>query len=497
MNFPRGAGLLLHVSSLPGRYVIGDFGSGCQRLLEWMKDAGLRYWQILPLVPPSAGNSPYSSASAMALNPAFMSLDHLVQQGWLSRVEADTCVVPERSAVDFAQVAQLKLPIVRRAAERYAADPRTLAARMQFTLAQPWISDVALFFALKDEHQGLPWWKWPKALRDRDVATLADACVRLAVPIARYTSEQLLLQKQWNEVHALARANGVSIIGDLPIYVDGDSADVWANRSQFQLDAEGNAIEVAGVPPDYFSEVGQLWGNPLYDWAAQAREKHAWWVQRLARAFALCDVVRIDHFRGFADYWSVPRGAPDARPGKWNPGPGRKLFDDVTQALGPLKIIAEDLGIIDDRVVELREALAMPGMRVLQFAWGENAKNPFLPHRHDDHSVVYTGTHDNDTTLGFWMQASEKIRDHVRRYISSDGHDVVYDFIRMALSSPARVAVIPLQDVLALPSDARMNTPSVAEGNWAWRAPSDGFQYAFARRLREMNELYDRCETLS
>lgn len=492
LSLPRGSGLLLHPTSLPGRYMVGDFG-GTKELFAFFSDAGLRYWQILPLCPPSAGNSPYSSASALGLNPVLASLDSFVDQGLLTRQEADTCVRPQQHRVDYQDVVSQKLPLVLLAAKRFAADASTLKARTEFALQHPWAGELALFFALKHAQAGQPWWKWPVEWRDRQEAALADASERHVHDIAQHLSLQLLLQQQWQQVQRDARAHKVNIVGDLPIYVDGDSADVWANRQQFQLDGQGQPKQVAGVPPDYFSELGQLWGNPLYNWQHHQADGHAWWIKRLQRAFSLFDVVRIDHFRGFADYWSVPVGSPDARPGKWNPGPGRALFDDVEKALGSLAIIAEDLGIIDDKVTALREALLMPGMRVLQFAFGEDGSNPFLPHHHERNTVVYTGTHDNDTTLGFWRNTSERVRDHVRRYIASDGHDIVYDFIRMALASPAHLAVIPLQDVLAQDSTHRMNVPSVAEGNWSYRAPSDAFQHGVARRLREMNELYGRC----
>ncbi|MEZ4474526.1 MAG: 4-alpha-glucanotransferase [bacterium] len=375
------------------------------------------------------------------------------------------------------------------AADRFLAGSH--AALDDFRGQHPWLADAALFRALHDAHHGLPWWTWPAALRDRDPKALARAVDENRLQIQRFEAIQYFFDRQWAALRAACADRGVGFIGDLPIYVDADSADVWAHRHLFEVDAAGQRTRVAGVPPDGFSATGQLWGNPLYRWQASAAEDHAWWRARLGRALGLTDRVRIDHFRAFSAYWAVPADAPDARTGAWEPGPGQAFFDRMSQAFGPeLPVIAEDLGVIDDGVKALLASSGLPGMHVLQFAFGGEADNWYLPHNHRKNGVVYPGTHDNDTTLGWWLAAEPHVQDHVRRYFGVSGHDLVWDVIRAALASVCDTAILAAQDTLALDGSARMNTPAQGLGNWSWRLWPG--QLGDAGRLRDLNGLYGR-----
>lgn len=485
--FRRRAGVLLHPTSLPGPHGVGGLGHEARRFVDWLAQAGLSIWQVLPLVPPGAGDSPYSSPSAFAGNPLLIDLPTLVQEGLLTPEEAaDT--VPASVRVDFGAVRAFKLARLERATARLSQ-----ADLEQFRAESPWVEAYALFEAQSRARNGEPWWLWPADLR----VYAPDAVARLRetrrAEIDRVVGEQLLFDRQWRALRAYAGARGVKLMGDMPIYVDANSADVWSNQARFVLDADGGRPVVSGVPPDAFSETGQLWGNPLYDWPGMAAEGYAWWVARVQRVLALTDFVRIDHFRAFAAYWEVPGDAPDARGGRWVEGPGMGLFDALRAALGALPIVAEDLGVIDDPVRHLLAATGLPGMKVLQFAFGEDARNPYLPHRHTPNSVVYTGTHDNETTLGWWQGAPENVRDHVRRYYGISGNDVVWDLVRSALASVACFAIVPMQDLLELDNRARMNTPSVAEGNWGWRLRPGDLTDGVAARVRALSTLYGRA----
>ncbi len=482
----RLSGILLHPTSLPGPHGIGSLGVSVDRFAAWLNAAGVRCWQVLPLVPPGAGDSPYSSWSAFAGSPWLLDLELLRADGLLDTVPAFEDLDPGR--VDFPAMRAFKQPLLDAAADRLRATQGVEAYRA----AHPWIADAALYAALKRHHEDRPWWEWPAALRDRDAKALASARRSLAVPIERTIALQHLFERQWRRVREVCARSDVRILGDLPIYVDWDSADVWAHRDLFVLDDTGHPTEVSGVPPDAFSDTGQLWGNPLYRWDLMAEGGYAWWIERMRRALSLHDRVRVDHFRAFAAYWAVPAGADDARGGRWVPGPGIALFDALRSALGDLPVVAEDLGIIDAGVHELLAATGLPGMRVLQFAFGGHARDIHLPHNHVPNSVAYTGTHDNDTTLGWWRSTSDHVRDHVRRYFGVDGHDLVWDLVRAALGSVAETAVIPMQDVLCLGSEARMNTPAVCDGNWGWRLRGDQLDGADTARLRHLNELYAR-----
>ncbi len=489
---PRTAGVLLHPTSLPGPHGVGELGAEALRFIDWLADAGIRRWQVLPLVPPGAGHSPYATPAALALDPRVIDVRELVQDGLLDALPAPPELGRDRAA--FAASAAFKTPLLHAATTRLLGDPsHPLAAPLAaFRDRSDWLAEAALFLALHAAHGGAPWWSWPAPLRDRDPAALATAARDHAAAVDHHAALQFLVARQWDRVRAYAHARGVSVIGDLPIYVDRDSVDVWAARDQFQLHPDGSPRVVAGVPPDYFSESGQLWGNPLYDWARMADDGYAFWRRRLRRTFEQVDVVRIDHFRAFAAYWEVPAGAPDARGGRWVAGPGPAFFEAMKATLGDAPIIAEDLGIVGPEVHALLDAVGFPGMRVLHFAFGGGADNAYLPHHHIENSVVYTGTHDNDTTVGWWQSAPAPVRDHVRRYLRTDGSDIADVLCRAALGSVARTAILPLQDVLGLAGDARMNVPGQADGNWGWRVRADAFNAATSQRLRELVALYDR-----
>ncbi len=494
-TFPRAAGVLLHPTSLPGRYGVGDLGSGARAFVDWLHEARIGCWQVLPLVPPGPGGSPYASTSAFGGSSMLMDLDDLVVRGLLERADIDSAGGGEAFSLDRVELARVvpwKHALVRRAAARFARGHKRDALEA-YKDANRWVEDLALFTALKDAHGGKRWLDWDAGVREHEAAAIADARRRFAAEIDVVVAEQLLFDEQWRALHAYCKERGVRVIGDVPFYVDLDSADVWSNRAQFLLKPDGTPLGVAGVPPDAFTELGQLWGNPLYDWKRMKGEGHAWWVERLRRVLSLCDVVRIDHFRAFAAYWAVPFGATDARGGQWVKGPGMAVFRDLEAALGPLPVILEDLGVITPDVIALREEAGLPGMKVLQFAWEEGAEGAYLPHNHVPNGVVYTGTHDNDTSLGFWLSAPEHVRDHIRRYLCIDGHDFVWDFIRSAFASVAHTAIVPMQDVLCLDTGARMNTPGVAEGNWGWRVRHEAFNAGTAERLRSLAELYGRA----
>ncbi len=495
-RFDRRGGLLVHPTSLPGPHGAGDLGPATLRFLDWLQSTGLRAWQVLPLVPPGAGDSPYSSWSAFAGSPWLIDLFDLRDLGLLDDGDVEGGPAGDPDRVDFGAMQAFKAPRLQKAADRLrAAGPRHRLADdfATFRAAEAgWLEDTALFWAIKQQQGGAAWWTWPVGLRDRAPKALAEARAALDDTVERTVVLQFLFQRQWDRVRAACAQRELVIIGDLPIYVDADSADVWAHRRLFALDAQGQRTEVAGVPPDAFSATGQLWGNPLYRWDVMAKDGYRWWVERLRRALSLHDRVRIDHFRAFANYWAVPADAEDAQGGRWVDGPGVDFFAAMRDALGALPILAEDLGLIDQPVRDLLEAVGLPGMKVLQFAFGGEADNEYLPHHHVPHSVVYTGTHDNDTTLGWWLAAPPHVQDHVRHYFGISGHDLVWDFVRACLASVADTAVVPLQDVLCLDGAARMNTPAVAGGNWSWRARPDAFREDIAGRVKMLVGLYDR-----
>ncbi len=492
----RSSGLLLHPTSLPGPYGIGDLGPQARAFAEALARAGCTFWQVLPLGPTGYGDSPYQTFSAFAGNPYLLSPDDLLADGLLLPADlADAPPFPQ-GRVDYGAVIPWKRAWLRRAFHRFREGrfPRLEAELAAFQQAQQaWLDDFALFMALKEAHSGAPWTAWPEPLRTREPRALAQSRTRLADAVAQVVFEQFLFFRQWQALRKAAAAHGVRFIGDAPIFVAHDSADVWAHPELFCLDEHGQPTVVAGVPPDYFSATGQRWGNPLYCWEAHRQRGYAWWLARLRTLLGLVDVVRLDHFRGFAAYWEVPAEAPTAETGRWVPGPGAEFFAAVRDTLGDPPLIAEDLGVITPDVVALREQFGFPGMKVLVFAFDSGPQNPFLPHNYaSPNFVVYTGTHDNDTAVGWWQErASEDERDFARRYLAVDGRDIAWDLIRAAWRSVAKWAIAPVQDVLGLGNEARMNYPGRMGGNWAWRMTAPLPEDAVGR-LAEFNAVYGR-----
>lgn len=489
----RAAGVLFHPTSLPGPHGIGTLGRAAFTWVDFLVGAGQKWWQILPLGPTGYGDSPYQCFSALAGNPYLVDLEAVRDDGLLTAAELAVSFPVDH--VDFGPVIEFKNKALARAWERFGASARpVLRAEFEaFTAAEAgWLDDFALFMALKDSNGGVSWQEWEAPLRLRDAAALAQSRAALRSAIGLHQFRQFLFFRQWRAVKRYANERGVHLIGDVPIFVSIDSADVWARPELFQLDDARRPIAVAGVPPDYFSATGQLWGNPLYDWEAVAADNYAWWIDRLRATLAQVDLIRIDHFRGFEAYWRIPAGNPTAEFGVWTPGPGRALFDQLRATLGDLPLIAEDLGVITPGVDGLRQAAALPGMRVLQFAFGGATEDRFLPHMYEHDTVVYTGTHDNDTTRGWYEHITEAERDRVRRYLACDGRDVAWDMIRAAWMSVADLAVAPLQDVLDLGSPARMNTPGQPAGNWSWRLLPDQLQPWHRDRLGDLTAIYAR-----
>jgi len=495
MRFPRSSGSLLHPTSLPGPYGIGDLGAEALRFVDWLSLSGQQVWQVLPLGPTGYGDSPYQCFSAFAGNPYLVSPDRLVEDGLLSATEAAAHPVFPDSVVDYGPVISWKQALLARAASAFVANPsHPLQAEFSaWCRAQSWLEDYALFMALKDAHGGASWDTWPKALRAREPKALADAKANLASGLHAHQFAQWCFDRQWQSVREYAHSRGIELLGDAPIFVSYDSADVWVRPDLFHLDAAGRPTVVAGVPPDYFSETGQLWGNPLYHWDQLAKEDFAWWAERLRAALRQVDRIRLDHFIGFTRYWEIPAGAPDARHGQWRKGPGPALFEALERRLGKLPLVAEDLGEISAEVVALRDRFEFPGMRILQFGF-TGPENPFLPHQHVPNALVYSGTHDNDTALGWWETAPEVERDFARRYLGVDGHDFAWDLIRAGMMSVADGFIAPIPDLLSLGGEARMNLPGRAAGNWGWRLASGALTPELAARWRALAVLYSRCQ---
>ena len=495
----RGAGVLLHPTCLPGTQGCGVFDEHAVHFLDFLQAAGMKYWQVCPLGPTGYGDSPYQCFSAFAGNPNLVDLAALVRFGLLKPEELQPLAALPADRVDYGALYHLKPGYLRSASARFARQRPALPYGdfAEFCRQHaPWLDDYAYFRALKDHFSGMAWWEWPAEARDHRLAAKSPLRAKLAHERTAYQFGQYLFFGQWAQVRAAAQARGVEIIGDLPIFVAADSADAWAHPALFELDPRTfRPLAVAGVPPDYFSADGQLWGNPLYRWAAHQADGYAWWLARIRASFELCDVVRIDHFRGFDAYWRIPVPAQTARVGEWTPGPGLDLFRAIHAAFPSARIIAEDLGVLTDSVVSLRDDSGLPGMAVLQFAWGSDAGNGYLPHNVTANAVIYPGTHDNDTTLGWYQGATETERNYVRRYLRVSGADVPWDFIRASYASVARLAVISLPDILSLGAAARFNTPSKAEGNWQWRFRADTLARlvpATAAYLRELAELCGR-----
>jgi len=495
MTFNRSSGILLHPTSLPGPNGIGELGPAAYRWIDFLADAGCRYWQILPLGPTSYGDSPYQCFSAFAGNPYLVSFERLLEEGLL--VPADMQDRPEfdPERVDFGVIYQWKLAVLDKAYERFAAGSFDMLEE-KFAAFQEehehWLPDFALFMALKDAHGGKPWTDWSAALRGREKRVLTRANKAHAPNVAKHAFRQFLFFQHWIDVRTYAHSKGVQIIGDAPIFVAMDSADVWANPERFYLDDSGQPTVVAGVPPDYFSETGQLWGNPLYRWDLHKENGYSWWLNRLSMVLSTVDIVRLDHFRGFYDYWEIPADAETAVNGEWKKGPAEDFFKAVEDHFGSLPIIAEDLGELSPGVYKLRDKLGLPGMKILVFAFTDDESNLFMPHNHTENNVVYTGTHDNDTVLGWWNRVEEREREFARRYLNTTGDDISWDIIRAAWESVCFFALAPMQDFLALDNRARMNYPGVPSGNWQWRMQEDALTDELKAKIRTLNEKTNR-----
>jgi 4-alpha-glucanotransferase len=490
----RASGILLHPTSLPGPGV-GDLGEQAFRFVDWLADAGQSLWQVLPLVAVNEGGSPYNALSAFAGNPLLIGPAELHLHGLLP---AEAAAAPELDAegLDFHAALRWKEDVVR-AAYALLADDEELRADFRAYREEEaaWLDDYALFRALRDAHDGRSWSDWPEPLRERHPNALEAARHQLFVQIERHAYAQYLFDLQWSAVRRYAHSRSIRVVGDVPIFVAYDSADVWANPELFELDEGLRPTVVSGVPPDYFSATGQRWGNPLYRWDVLEKTGYRWWIARFRRTLEMVDVVRVDHFRGFESYWEVPAHEETAMHGAWRAGPGRKLFDAVRQELGGLPLIAEDLGIITEEVEALRDDLELPGMRVLQFAFGgDDPENPHLPRNYVHNAVAYTGTHDNDTVLGWYADAGGEARRAVDA-LTGGGGEMHWRLIETVLQSNAGWAIVPLQDVLGLGGQARMNTPGVPEGNWAWRLRDGALTPRLAARLAELVRKTGRVST--
>jgi 4-alpha-glucanotransferase len=525
MTFKRSSGILLHPTSLPGPYGIGDIGPQAYRFIDWLSSARCRLWQVLPLGPTGYGDSPYQCFSAFAGNPYLISPEALVEDGFLTQDDlADKPDFPA-SRVDFGLLIPWKLSLLQKAFARFQSNPST-SVSTTFRQAQrsgsaqrlgmgseslrqafdyfcaeqaAWLDDFSLFMALKEFYGGGAWSGWPEPVQRRDKSALEKARKELSHSIIRYSFYQFLFFRQWNHLRTYAKDRGIQIIGDLPIFVAYDSVDVWSHPELFYLDEQGNPTVVAGVPPDNFSVTGQLWGNPLYNWGVHKQEGYKWWLARVRAALQSVDILRVDHFRGFAGYYEIPAGDKTAENGHWVPGPGQDFFRAVDNNLGDglitpgtgLPIIAEDLGLITPDVIELLETFNLPGMKVLQFGF-TSPDNSFLPHNYESNCVAYTGTHDNNTALGWLANADKNERKFALHYLRSNGREFSWDLIRAVWSSVAVMSITPMQDVLSLGEEARMNYPSRLGGNWVWRMEEGHLSNTLAEKLKELNFLYSR-----
>jgi len=512
MTFPRSSGILLHPTSLPGPFGIGDLGPASYAFADFLFSSGQSLWQMLPLGPTGYGDSPYACYSAFAGNTLLISPDRLVDEGLLSTSDLAAEVSLPGERVNFERAHEVKDELLRKAYQNYKATSEadnipgyTLREAFEiFTRASAnWLDDYALFRALKDVHGGVAWNEWEPSLRSRERAAMEQAREQFHEEIEAQKFHQFLFSRQWFALKAYCNQKGIKIVGDIPIFVAHDSADVWTNPDQFKLNEDGTPIVVAGVPPDYFSATGQLWGNPLYNWDRMRADGFKWWIERVRATLQTVDIVRIDHYRGFAACWEIPGGDKTAERGQWVEAPGRELFTAINNTLGELPIIAEDLGVITPDVEALRDDFGFPGMRILQFAFSSDSKNHDLPHNYHRNVVVYTGTHDNDTTVGWFSSVAgegstrtaeqvENERNFCLRYLNSDGQEIQWDFIRAVLASVANTAVVPLQDLLGLGNEARMNLPNSTEGNWSWRFEPGALTEEVGTRLRQLTELYGR-----
>ena len=510
MKFPRCSGVLLHLTSLPNRFGIGDLGPSAHEFADFLFAAGQKLWQVLPLNPTGYADSPYQCFSAFAGNPMLLSLERLRDQGLLQASDLDLPQSFPEDFVDYGPVIKFKMATLRRAAQVFFSDG-SRADRAAFDRfcesASPWLDDYALFMACKDAHRGTMWTSWDAQIRQRDAHAVSVWSKKLAPELMAHKYWQFEFFQQWEQLKTDCQQRGIRFMGDVPIYVAHDSADVWAHPELFYLNDQGSPTVVSGVPPDYFSATGQLWGNPIYRWDLLAASGYKWWIERFRASLALFDMVRLDHFRGFESYWEIPAGETTAIHGRWVQGPGEDFLLALQNAFGGLPIVAENLGVITPPVEKLRQQFGLPGMSLLQFAFGTDPQGPsFRPHNYNRDLVAYTGGHDNDTTVGWWSSSAgadstrtledvRKEHDFARAYLnfkSNDDSEINWIMIRAVLASIADVAIVPLQDVLGLGGAARMNLPGTVGGNWKWRYRSGALSSELSARLRSLVTLYDR-----
>lgn len=495
MNFERSSGLLFHPTSLPSPYGIGSLGKEAYSFVDFLKKASQKLWQVFPLGPTGYGDSPYQCFSAFAGNPLLIDLDLLIEQGLLSK-SAIACIELEEDKIDFGALINFKIPLLRLSFERFIEISNSVQQNKFNNFLKEnhfWLHDYALFRAIKDKFGGKSWLEWDKSSKFRDSAVLAKYETELAHEINFHKYMQFQFFEQWYSLKKYANDNGIKIVGDIPIFVALDSSDAWANPELFLFDEERNPVKVAGVPPDYFSATGQLWGNPLYNWEILEKTNFEWWIKRVEMNLKVSDIVRIDHFRGFESFWAVPFGEPTAINGEWTLCPGKKLFHAIEKALGKAPIIAEDLGLITPEVEDLRDTFSFPGMKILQFAFDSKDESNHLPHTCLRNSVIYTGTHDNDTIVGWYEKASPDDKAFAKEYLNiRENEPIAWQFMRGAWASIADLALAPVQDLFEMDSSARMNTPGVASGNWQWRIKKGMLTDEVAAKLSKLTKTYFR-----
>ena len=495
MKFQRSSGILLHPTSLPGPHGSGDLGQAAYHFVDWLVVAGQKLWQMLPLGPVGYGNSPYMGLSAFAGNPMLIDLQELSTRGWLDPRQLTTLPEWNSKRIDFSKMIQFRAEKLAKASDGFfthASDADGKAYEAFCKQQADWLEDYALFMALNAKFKSKVWSDWDVDIARRNDSALQKIKSSLTAETDFHKFSQWCFNRQWKNLRKYANSKGIQFVGDIPIFVAHDSADVWSNPKSFYLGEDLNPTVVAGVPPDYFSETGQRWGNPLYKWDVVKKDKYAWWIKRFQATFDLVDILRIDHFRGFVGYWEIPAKEKTAVIGRWAEGPREGLFDAVEKKLGKLPIIAEDLGVITPEVVSLRDRYQYPGMKVLQFAFSDGPTNPFLPHHYRENAVVYTGTHDNDTTLGWYKNATKGERSFLSQYMHTNGEEIHWDLIRLALQSVAVMAIVPFQDILGLDSIDRMNLPGTTKGNWEWRFSWDQVVPGHASRLYRETALASR-----
>lgn len=495
--FERSSGILFHPTSLPGKYGIGTLGKEAYAFIDFLKKSRQKLWQIFPLGPTGYGDSPYQSFSSFAGNPYLIDFDLFIEVHLLSEEDLrDVFFGDNEEYIDYGAIYNQKYPLLRKAYENFkSSDNHEMRENLEHFKREnaSWLNDYSLYISLKNHFNGLPWNEWAHDIKNREHGAMEHYKNELADDIEYHNFIQFLFFKQWGDVKRYANENGIKIIGDIPIFVAADSSDAWANPEIFLFDEERKPVKVAGVPPDYFSATGQLWGNPLYNWQKLKETNYSWWVERVRANLSTCDIIRIDHFRGFEAYWAVPYGDDTAINGQWEPGPGIDLFNAIKSQLGELPIIAEDLGLMTQGVIDLREATGFPGMKILGFAFDSGEENDYLPHTYTKNCVVYTGTHDNDTLIGWFQKAKEEDRQFARDYLNSRSDDEIHwNAIRGAWSSVANMAISPVQDFLGLGSEARINTPGVAAGNWQWRLRHGVLTDELAERIAKLTKVYSR-----